>query len=235
MLKCIWKSSYLLLIFFLSSCISTTNIGSGVYSCSDKQVEKYNSRVASSLNIKYKAILIKENKKIQGRIKITESQLYINGVYSALGIEVFRLIIKQDSILYLDKINKNYYAGTIQNFPFYTNYKQFIPLFKSLILANVFDINSLKKQEDCIFYNSYDQNKIIYSFGNNGYITAVNIKNGASKYEIDYLKFNNKYKVPSSFSFSNIDGILLNFDFVDIMKFKSELLPISIPKNYTVL
>lgn len=71
----------------------------------------------SQLQIKYKLSLSIEekNNKLAGTIKyLNDSVLWINIVSKTLGIELLRAKFTPDSLFFIDRINKKYYAGTYE-------------------------------------------------------------------------------------------------------------------------
>lgn len=95
---------------------------------------------SNDLKIKFKSVVEidgKENK-VTGRIFVlSDTCIFLNIMSSALGIEVGQMLMTPDSVIVLNKIEKNYYSGKYSDFKniFVGDFNFFYSLFTSTYLG----------------------------------------------------------------------------------------------------
>lgn len=76
--------------------------------------------IEKTIRIKYNAQLLSDNnaQEFKGFIdlNISDSTVHISAISPKMGIEVFRINIIKDSVLLINRINKNYYIDNLPNY-----------------------------------------------------------------------------------------------------------------------
>lgn len=233
MLKCSWKNSYLILFILFGACKSTS-VSWSSNNCSINNIVKVSQQNVKDIEIKYRANALEQNKKIEGKIKFDKSSVLINGVYSAMGIEVFRLLLDNDSITFINRMNKNYYRGPVKDFPYYSQYNFILGSINALLSAKAIATDQLEMDSDCNAVSSIYGYAVTYKSFNNGFIESATFSKGAEKIRINYSNFDAKFKLPKTLLIENKEKDLVKFDIYSISKYSSTN-SISIPKNYKQL
>jgi len=106
------NKSLLVICFLLSGCAA--------FKLSDSKMEVFRrdnfNSISQPFSVKYFADVLIKGKinRIEGTIKINENkEIFINGFSSIYGVEVFKVLFFEDSIIFIDKINKKYFEGSL--------------------------------------------------------------------------------------------------------------------------
>ncbi len=166
--------SSILLLFLFCSCSKSVIVSRRVtdFSSLETRIKKHHDFISSNnLKIKFKTFIEidgRENK-LSGRIfALSDTCLYLNVMSSTLGIEVAQVLMTQDSVTIINKVEKNYYSGNyndlkkVYNVNFRTLYSFFTSsyLFSDSICFNSsntnyqpnfqrFIVNSILSEDDC--------------------------------------------------------------------------------------
>lgn len=166
----------------------------------------------SQIQIKYKLLLNTEgkNSKLAGTIKyLNDSILWINIVSKTLGIELFRVKLTPDTLFFIDRINKKYYAGTYEKlqkrFGFQLDYYFLQTIFFGKVYGLSFDY-SLKNID--LFVQKLNSDKTFFF--------EYKLQNTTKK---NYYKLQNP-QIENNFSV-NKKGYLLNNKYEEKQNYKS--------------
>lgn len=230
--------AYLLVFFLINSCISKKEI--------NKSSRSRGLQFDYNTNISYN----NKNYQIQGKIKTNKRDiLFINAYSKNLGVEIFRLLVINDSLWYLNRLQRDYFVGTFTNFSKLPVSSFNASLLNTIILGGRFDFSNLisnytidslmdSNNKKAVIYssnnsdfflkrisNSTDFNSI--EFGVHGFTNRILFNEYNSKYDlynnVNISFFNGEMKFQTNLNFENFKGIKLN------------QLKFSIPKNYSSL
>lgn len=204
-------------------------------------LKAYNSINGKSTNftISYKATIQGINKKINGNFEILNGEIRGNAVVSNLGIEAFKFRIINDSIIYIDRINKQFYSGLISNFKMISNYNYLVSNMSNILLGRLFYSDSLDivvdKDEDSFSFKQNENKNINISYFQTGLIKKLIYCNASSCYNVNYVSFNKKKLVANAINIelNNKDNIELKY--LTIKKCRRFNSSFKIPKSYTEL
>lgn len=247
MLKPILNKFYFIILFVLASCVGQKHTGD-----TDFSLFKGTSKVNKPLLLKYSTTLNFNSKSydIKGLIKTNEqNDIFIQGFSTLLGIEVFRALLINDSLVFIDKVNKTYYKGYISDFTLLKNF----PLNSCLLNDYLFgrsNCQSLYKSNhwfiDTTVTNTLNQSVkalnakansyVIRNSYQTGIIQSYEMGNSNSRLIFEYDSF-----VPRGNLFKevhitiNSDNKPINLYFNEIKKIKSASFDIKIPGSYKMM
>jgi hypothetical protein len=242
-------NNYIFIFFiFLTGCKAISTIETPFI------VRPVNSETAlftAPLAIDYESSIIYDNKifNIKGVIKTnSNNDIYINGYSSSYGIELFRFFLKNDSVYFIDKINKKYFEGSepqfkALNIPYIHQFE----LINILFGYSIFDTNNYIL--DSSYYindlsirtykgkNSFMSSKGIIAFNSNYLIESQHFIDRNTNILIEYKEYLHSKNL---FSNVSIEGKLYNFNidiviqYRNVKKGNNDFFNFSIPKNYSL-
>ncbi|MFA6403564.1 MAG: DUF4292 domain-containing protein [Salinivirgaceae bacterium] len=241
-------NNYILIGFiFITGCKTISRIESPIL----EHPNNNESFFLKPLTIDYESSIIYGSKKISvnGIIKTNaNNDIYINGYSSSFGIEIFRLILKKDSVFLIDKLNKKYFKGSeaefeALNIPSFHQFKLVNVLFGNTIFdtidytidssyfINDFSIKTYKSKNS--FMSSYGKVTLYYSY----LIKNQQFSDKNTNIMINYDEYFHKRNVPRKIF---IEGSLNNFaldifiKYKNVSKGKDESFNLTVPKNYSL-
>ncbi|MGD9991947.1 MAG: DUF4292 domain-containing protein [Salinivirgaceae bacterium] len=247
MLKPILNKFYFILLFFLASCIGQKQAGH-----TDFSLFKGASKSNKPLQINYSSSLTFNSKTydIKGIIKTNEqNDIFIQGFSTLLGIEVFRALLSNDSLVFIDKINKRYFNGYISEFNLLKN----LPVDACLLNDYLFGRSSCQSLYNSEFWlidttvtNNLNQSIKALNTQANSFVTRTSYQTGIVK---SYLVGNSNLKlafeynlfVPRGNLFKEVqitynnDNKPINLYFNEIKKIKNSSFDIKIPGSYKLM
>ncbi|PKP08576.1 MAG: hypothetical protein CVU09_15415 [Bacteroidetes bacterium HGW-Bacteroidetes-4] len=245
--KPILNKFYFIILFVLASCVGLRQSG-------NNEISRFKgaTKVVKPLQIKYNTRLEFNLKTydIKGIIKTNEqNDIFIQGFSTLYGIEVFRAMLCNDSLIFIDKVNKRFYIGNISDFFHLNN----LPIDACLLSDYIFgrsNCQSLYSTDqwliDTTITNNLNQsvkalNKVTNSFVTrtsyqNGIIKSYSVGNGRIKIGFEYNLF-----VPRGNIFKEVlityknDSKPINLYFNEIKKIKNTSFDIKIPGSYKMM
>ena len=142
--------SSILLLFLFCSCSKSVIVSRRVtdFSSLEAKVKKHHDFISSNnLKIKFKTFIEidgKENK-LSGRIfALSDTCIYLNIMSSTLGIEVAQMLMTRDSVIIINKVEKNYYSGNYTDLrkAYNVNFRTLYSFFTSSYLSDSICFNS---------------------------------------------------------------------------------------------
>lgn len=237
MLNHILKSSILLCTSFLLSCSSFKDLTKVEKECNIDNLLTTTNSFSSNLTIDYQAFIHKFDKTIKGKIKVSDDKIFINGIYSNLGIEVFRVLLQSDSIVYIDRLSKKYYSGKLKDFPLYHDFHFILSNTNSLLCSRYkpLNIKEITTLETCKYVERVNNFSIFFETNNDGLLKEFSISEGSHKYSILYSIPSKKHEINKELSVYNKEIKLLDVKYTNIGRIKNDDFNIRIPKNYSRL
>ena len=185
---------------------------------------------------------------IKGIIKTNEdAELFINGVSNTLGIELFRMHIVNDSILFLNKVERTYYNGLIRNYKPISSISLDACILSDLVFGrtnckllskNNFCIDSSNRNMELEKIASIDTlNSFFYNtiFDSVKYEKTIEIGKGVDTILITYTDFIRRFQFYLSLSITNIisnNKMVFDITFTEVSKIKSQDFRFRIPSNF---
>jgi len=137
--------SFILLILLLAACTSTRKIikaplkdeGVDFLFSKLKENELHFDQVSAKFNLDY--IIDKKKTSFKGQIRIKKDSLIWVSFSPALGIEMARLLISQDSVKFINRIKKTYFKGDYDYLNAFFDVNIDFDILQALIIGN--DLN----------------------------------------------------------------------------------------------
>jgi hypothetical protein len=201
-IKNISNSLFILgIILLFNSCKSVINKPLIFSNCNElsEHLNKKKEKLSSlSLKQNFDALII--NNGIETKVNcrlvyLGDSCLIINLLSKKIGIEVLRVKITKDSLIYLNRVKKEYYCGLLDKFLEFDNSIIKLDLLKSVMLGQC----SLSN------YDSICSKKNLISLHNNSILSASSIFTGSSNEFNLYYQLNNKAELESIKIFKSND------------------------------
>lgn len=189
------------------------------------------NKLISTSNIKLKFTSVvnlngKDNK-LSGRISIfKDSCIFVNVISSALGVEICQARFSPDSVLFVNKLEKNYFYGSYNDFVkiIDVNYQSvFSILTASYIRSDSIDFNENKAfyfpevkrfiVNDLFIYDGL-KSYVTTEFDQFGNVEKIDFKSARSNFlQVNYSNFVNNFGFPDIVLFSTtIDREKVNFN-----------------------
>jgi len=148
------------------------------------------------LSIKSRVVYLDENNKQNARlnIRIAKDSLIWASVRST-GIEGLRILFTKDSVLIIDRLEKNYYARTFQKLSELLNYDINFGMVQSLIVGSLpveIPENAKYERKKDVFQKKFGKNDLDVEVQISRFfarLTQLNIKQNGNKLHVDYLNF----------------------------------------------
>jgi hypothetical protein len=244
MQKPIWNKFYFIVLFFLASCVGQKQAGNTEFSLF-KGALKSNK----PLQLNYSSSLTFNSKtyEIKGIIKTNEqNDFFVQGFSTLLGIEVFRALLSNDSLVFIDKLNKRYFNGYVAEFTLLKN----LPVDACLLNDYLFgrsSCNTLYNSDswliDTTITNNLNQSIKAFNTKSNSFVTRTSFQTGMVKsYDLgtSNLKLCFEYNlfVPRGNLFKEVqitynnDNKPVNLYFNEIKKIRNSTFDIKIPGSY---
>ena len=228
--KSIWNSFLILSVFIFGCTVQKSFLGkSGVNKNSDIIAIKYKANILESKN----------SYDLSGTIKIdnVNKSIFCNSVSSIYGIEVFRFIIRNDSLYYINRVKKEYYEGAISDFQQLNNATFSYSIIKACLLADFKEKNIIGD-----FKNLEPNNNIVFDsvvYNENGLAEEYLFENNQSgkiyfKYK-EYFKRNGFPKILEILIKSNKNIFRIEIDYVSVLQGNDPIHLFTCPKNYTII
>ncbi len=167
----IWSSLFLIAtgIFTACSVIKPTTYQKNVLACS------YRIEINDQVNYKF-----------NGKSVFSNRYCYTQGISKSLGMELFKFEMKADSLLFLDRFNKQYYRGSLHNFPQKSEWSTFIHLVE-LVFNGWYNI----EKSDSLFFDKNNSFFTVYTeqVGNNW---IVDLQDSTYRIHLSYLMHNKR-------------------------------------------
>lgn len=236
------KIIYILSCLFLSSCntyYSTTN--NAHVNTSELLENSKRFYITKSINVYFDGLVNygNESYKVKGNLKIESADRYQINLYSKkYGVEVARMSFTDDSIVFLNKLNKNYYSGKIADFKYLNSSIKSSEAFLRILMGrNDHEANYTKVNDTIHTYeNMQGRGKIVLN--NYGFNKEMSFSNGQVSTQIFYEPYFKKYSFPSGLKIiGKIEQakFLIDIKNRSIVKFKNKLEVLTIPNNYKSL
>jgi hypothetical protein len=247
MLRPILNKYYFIILFVLASCVGQRHSGKTEFSLFNGA-----SKAIKPLQIKYNTRLDFNSKSydIKGIIKTNEqNDIFIQAFSTLYGIEVFRALLSNDSLIFIDKVNKKYFNGTISAFGLLKN----LPIDACLLSDYIFgrsNCQSLYSSNEWLIdtttTNNLNQSVKALNMHTNSFVTRISYNTGIIKsYNVgnDRIKIGFEYNlfVPRGNLFKEVlitynkDSKPINLYFSEIKKIKNSSFQINIPGSYKMM
>jgi hypothetical protein len=223
---------------------------------SESTLEEVNSSefkaFSSPIKVNYKATIsgIGKSFTINGVIKTnSENDLFISGYSFVYGVEFFKLVLSEDSIVFVDKIKKEYFNGSLENFDRINH----LPVNGDILLNLLFGKNCFTDEnyfldsissniEHLIMYykllNTLSEIKGEVAFNKKKSILYQSISKSNIVITVNYNKFYKKSLLPKdlkiSFSFQDV-FFDIDLKYLEFDTLKNESFYIKIPESYSVI
>lgn len=242
----------LLIIIVFSECksIHKVEIGNRKIKDINKLIEKIDKNqidyqwFRAKTKVNYKSDKINQNFILH--LKMRKDSLIWGSISAALGVELIRFIITEDSMKFVDRFNRKYFSGpsayVYELFPIIDI--NIFSLFENLILGNIlFTIDetyslSGDKQTTQLNKKNTDYNKTIYLSNQDYHVTGYLIENILlnQRITIDYQgKISNKgISIPETIQIKSLGKHFgnINIDIASIQFNKPGKFNFSIPNSY---
>lgn len=232
--------SFLFLFGFLNSCGIKKEVTD--FSSPPQNVKELIKRVGDKkktpefLNLKGKAVLTNGNQRTTLNISIKskkDSIIWVsaNGLF---GIEMFRVKITSDSIVFLNRIQKTYFKKTILqlNKTIKTNVSFYD--IQAIITANpkIFEEPYIIEQEDTGFYLFSDN--VEYFINNNYKVQKIEGGYYYNKIQVLFNNYNSLDNFPRNINVKTLDeeGLELAINFSKVEFKRTKNMRLKIPKTY---
>jgi hypothetical protein len=131
-------------MFFFNACISHRPTLKVTNNAQKQEVDivfksmKANELDFNTLRAKFSLTIIKNDKKnkLNGQIRIQKDSLIWITLSPALGIEAFRIFLSNDSVKFMNRINKTYFVGDIKYVKDFIDTKIDLDVIQALLLGN---------------------------------------------------------------------------------------------------
>lgn len=233
-----------IILLVLGSCVGQKQAGQA-----DFNLFKGASKTNKPLQIKYSSSVSFNAKSydIKGIIKTNaQNDVFIQGFSSVLGVEVFRALFINDSLVFIDKVNKKYFQGYVSEFRLLKN----LPINACLLCDYIFGrsncqflyesnhwlidttvSNTLTQSIKAL--NAWDNSYVVRSSYDTGILKSYEVGNTSTKLNFEYNSF-----VPRGNLFKevqityNSDSKPINLYFNEVKKIKNTSFDIKIPGSY---
>ncbi len=237
------KAFFLLIVFLLSSChVYYDGITEAINSDKSAILKKsQNLEIQKPIrwNISGDIIGYEKDFKIEGIATIfNDNRAQFNLYSKTFGIELLKCDFVNDSIIYLDRLNKKYYKGWIDSLPFLSglkiNTEEAIKIITGKNFNNaIFKYNS----RSGIFYN-YRKSNINgeVSLYAEGFNKEHKILFNGKKLDIGFFDYLRKEKLPTivkGYMQLSENKVIFNFKFQNIENYSGKAKEFVIPKGYT--
>jgi len=184
------------------------------------------------INIEYKKY------KIKGNIKICNiNHFQVQVISKTLGIEIIIADFFNDSLIFIDKINKKYFIGKTDNFKtlsgsnFCSNDTMKISFGRVLLPTNEYNCNSIDVK--CSYNFNNLKGEIIYN--NLGYLSQHSIISNNFLLNFNFDKYLKRSNIPEDIICSikqETNFIKFGLNIVNVKTQKIELNRLNIPNNF---
>ena len=244
----------LLLLFSCSRYTTNTRSVSDFSALSNIVSDRYKLVSSNIIKMKFSTVVRHEGKdnKLSGKILITtDTCVFINVISSSLGIEVAQIRFTNDSVLFVNKMDKNYYSGSYNDFVKLVdvNYKSvFSILTNSYIRSDSIDFNSNKAfyfaevkrfmVNDLYLYDGL-KSYVTTEFNQYGSVDKIEFKSARSNFlRVNYSNFANNFSFPETISLSTTIkkekvSLDLKINSVEFLKEERAVVKISSLNNYS--
>ena len=214
--------SSLLIIFIINNqCSITKSVNTKftkVSNINDAYIKAITTDLKPFTKIKYSAKITENNKtnNLSGYISVlNDSLLSFNIVSRTLGIEIMKVKCRPDSLFFIDKINKKYYAGNYSYLSKYSKFNLNYKLLKSIFLAKAEGISFPYSDSTINFFKTDSSNNNFYFHYANKFLNTKDFE--FVKYPYFEHKFTvNGYGLIAKSSYNKVGNnftIILNYNY----------------------
>jgi len=224
------KLFIILILIYLFSCKSNYNLDKNYYNTNNELFIK--SKLLDfkiPVKIPFNGFIQNNIKsyKVGGYLKIKDYnnfQIFLNS--KTLGIEIARIEFFNDSIIFINKLNKITIVSKINELSYFKGLNLNTNKILRILTGRSFeDINYYKiPNKDNFRYNNYSYTGIV-NFYNFGYLKIHNITIGTSKIDMLYSDYYKQNKIPINIIgniFTNNFKLKFDFKYIKILPLKSD-------------